>query len=332
MNLKFVEAFVWVARLRSITRAAEKLCLTQSAVSNRIAALEDELGAELINRRSPRFRLSDAGVRFMDYAGKLLMIQHEMLGEFGAPERQAFTLRIGAIESVLHTWLIPVVDHLKRSSPRIHFELTIETSLNLVEQIRRGALDIVFSALPAQERGKERGILNEALAPLEMVFIGATTLVSPLGLDELLRHDFMTFQSGSHPHANLLDALHAAGAGDKHVHAVSSISALALLAENGFGVATVPRQVAERLMRNHRVRILETNLPLAPLPLYASYWNTPARPVLDRTIREAVALARDCGTEGVAPSGAPSTLSAPGPSGRDALPAELSASPGGSSG
>ena len=44
MNLRFVEAFVWVARLKSITRGAEKLCLTQSAVSNRIAALEEELG------------------------------------------------------------------------------------------------------------------------------------------------------------------------------------------------------------------------------------------------------------------------------------------------
>jgi DNA-binding transcriptional LysR family regulator len=330
MNLKFVEAFVWVARLRSITRAAEKLCLTQSAVSNRIAALEDELGAELINRRNPRFRLSDAGVRFMDYAGKLLMIQHEMLSEFGAPERQAFTLRIGAIESFLHTWLIPVVDHLKRSSPLIHFELTIETSLNLVEQIRRGALDIVFSALPAQGSG----ILDEALAPLEMVFVGTATLASPLRLDELLRHDFMTFQSGSHPHASLLDALRAAGAGDKHVHAVSSISALALLAENGFGVATVPRQVAERLMRDKRVRILETSLPLAPLPLYASCWNMPASPVLDRTIREAVAFAREHGAAGAAPpigrAGARSTLSAPGPSNLDALPAELSASPGAS--
>ena len=39
MNLRFVEAFVWVARLKSITRRAEKLCLTQSAVSNRVAAL-----------------------------------------------------------------------------------------------------------------------------------------------------------------------------------------------------------------------------------------------------------------------------------------------------
>ena len=325
MNLKFVEAFVWVARLRSITRAAEKLCLTQSAVSNRIAALEDELGVELINRRHPRFRLSDAGVRFMDYAGKLLTIQREMLGEFGTPEQQAFTLRIGAIESVLHTWLIPVVDLLKRSSPLIDFELTIETTLNLTEQIRRGALDIVFSASPAQEEG----ISSEPLAPLEMVFIGAAAMTSPLGLDELLRHDLMTFQSGSHPHASLLDALRAAGASDKHVHAVSSISALALLTESGFGVATVPRRVAERLMRHGNIRILETKLPLTPLPLHASYWNTPANPVLNQAIEEAVALARGRGMEGEAEGGV-RPINVPEPSGPDVSPARPSASPGAS--
>ncbi|MDR3221721.1 MAG: LysR family transcriptional regulator, partial [Candidatus Accumulibacter sp.] len=92
MNLKFIEAFVWVARLGSITRAAKKLCLTQSAVSNRIAALEDEFGVELINRRNPHFRLSNAGTRFLDYAEKLLVIQREMRNELGAPDQRPFTL------------------------------------------------------------------------------------------------------------------------------------------------------------------------------------------------------------------------------------------------
>ena len=44
MNLRFVEAFYWVVALKSVTRAAEKLFLTQSAVSSRIAVLERELG------------------------------------------------------------------------------------------------------------------------------------------------------------------------------------------------------------------------------------------------------------------------------------------------
>ena len=43
MNLRFLETFVWVARLRNFSLAAEKLCTTQAAVSNRIATLEREL-------------------------------------------------------------------------------------------------------------------------------------------------------------------------------------------------------------------------------------------------------------------------------------------------
>ncbi|MDR2787633.1 MAG: LysR family transcriptional regulator [Candidatus Accumulibacter sp.] len=326
MNLKFVEAFVWVARLGSITRAAKKLCLTQSAISNRIAALEDELGIELIHRRNPLFRLSDAGTRFMGYAEKLLIIQSQMRGEFGTLDRQAFTLRIGAIESVLHTWLIPVVDTLKRSSPLINFELTIETSLNLVERLRRGALDIVFSALPVQEEG----LISEPLEPLEMVFIGTRTIAPiPLELDALLRHDILTFQRGSFPHVDLINALRAAGADNKHVHTVSSISALVLLAESGFGVATLPRRVAERLMPGNRIRILETTLPLAPLPLHASYWNFPATPALQQATREAVVFARDHGAErNTPPTGqgsARQALNAPEISHPDALRAESSA-------
>ena len=56
MNLRFVEAFYWVASLKSISRAAEKLYLTQSAMSSRIATLEEELGILLLDlgRRSLR--------------------------------------------------------------------------------------------------------------------------------------------------------------------------------------------------------------------------------------------------------------------------------------
>ena len=50
MNLRFVEAFYWIASLKSISRAAEKLHLTQSAMSSRISTLEDELGVLLLDR------------------------------------------------------------------------------------------------------------------------------------------------------------------------------------------------------------------------------------------------------------------------------------------
>lgn len=159
---------------------------------------------------------------------------------------------------------------------------------------------------------------------------------APLDLETLLRHDILTFQRGSQPHASLVGALRAASVDGKHVHAVSSISALALLAESGFGLATLPRPVAEQLERSGRIRILETALPLVPLPLYASYWNDATDPAPRQAIREAVAAARAHGAEYSRqasavrfPPGAPE-FSAPGTKGSDALLAGSSASPGAS--
>jgi len=52
MNLRFIEAFVWVARLHSFTAVAEKLFTTQAAISARIATLEEDFGVKLFNARS----------------------------------------------------------------------------------------------------------------------------------------------------------------------------------------------------------------------------------------------------------------------------------------
>lgn len=291
MNLRFVETFVWVARLKSITRGAEKLCLTQSAVSNRIASLEEELGVMLLDRRNAGFRLSDAGTRFLDYADRLLALQREFKNELCTPEQHPFSLRVGAIESVLHTWLIPMVDELKRNSPQIEFDLTIEMTHVLNEQLKRGSLDLVFSAEPALGDG----LANKTLAPLEMVFVGPESMIGKetMSVADVLDCDIMTFQRGSQPHAALIETLRAAGAGDKQVHAMSSISALAHLAESGFGIATLPMATAAQLRRRYRISVLPAELTLAPLPMYASYWQHPAAPVLERAMEDALGFAMD---------------------------------------
>ncbi len=291
MNLRFVEAFVWVARLKSITRGAEKLCLTQSAVSNRIAALEEELGVLLLDRRNQGFRLTNAGTRFLDYADRFLVLQRELKNEFGAPEQHPFSLRVGGIETILHTWLIPMVDALKKVTPQIEFELTVEMTHLLNEQIRRGGLDLIFSAMPAIGDG----IVNEALEPFEMVFVGPESMASLpiLGIDELLTYDIMTFQRGSQPHVALMDKLRAVGAGGKRVHTMSSISALARLVESGFGIATLPLAAVRQLMLKNKITVLRSELTLTPLPMYASYWTAPAAPVLKQAMDEALAFARN---------------------------------------
>lgn len=289
MNLRFVEAFVWVARLQSVTRAAEKLYLTQSAVSSRVAALEDELGAALVDRRERVFRLTAAGHRFLDYAERLLALQREVKRELGAPEQLPLSLRVGGIETVLHTWLIPLVEAIKAESPQLAFELTVEMTPVLNDQVRRGGLDLVFSAAPAAGQG----IVTEALPPMEMVFTGRREgrRARRLGLDELMSAEIMTFQRGSQPYAALLETLEAAGLSRKRVHSISSISALVKLVESGFGVATLPRAVVEQFPQRE-IAILRSELALPPLPLHVSYRRYPGAPDLEAAIAHALAYAR----------------------------------------
>ena len=143
MNQRFVEAFYWVATLKSMTRAAEKLFMTQSAISSRVSALEEELGILLIDRRDrQQFALTNAGMRFLDYAERLMAIHRQMRDELGTEEAGGVhLLRVGAIESVLHTWLIPLLQHLRSAHPKLQLELTVEITPVLAEAVKRGTLE-----------------------------------------------------------------------------------------------------------------------------------------------------------------------------------------------
>jgi DNA-binding transcriptional LysR family regulator len=227
MNLRFVEAFYWLATLKSVSRAAEKLFLTQSAMSARVAALEEELGVLLLDRRDKQFRLTVAGGRFVSYAQKFLELQREVKTEMGSGQAMAASLRIGAIESVLHSWLIPWIEMLRVEQPGLELELTVETTPVLMDQVLRGAQDIVFAALPA---GGE-GVRTKALTAMGMCFVGQATQHRKRAytLPELAKGELLTFQRGSQPHVALLDALRQAKVEHKRVHAISSISAMAQL-------------------------------------------------------------------------------------------------------
>lgn len=289
MNLRFVEAFYWVAALKGMTRAAEKLFLTQSAVSSRITALEDELGVLLVDRREKRFRLTPAGARFLAYAERLLSLQRDLRAEMRSAVPASVTLRVGAIESVMHSWLIPLLEALRAEQPGFELELTVETTPVLLEQIRRGRLDLVFAAAPA---GGD-GVRSVALPPMEMVFVGRKGPRARLALREIGEQDVLTFQRGSQPYVALMDLFRAGRVTARRIHPVSSIAAMVKLVESGFGLATLPKAVAESACQmNPRLRIVRSPARLAALPLHASYRLDPGSTALEPAVHGALRFIR----------------------------------------
>ena len=288
MNLRFVEAFYWVASLKSISRAADKLFLTQSAMSSRISTLEEELGVLLLDRRDKQFKLTTPGVRFLAYAQRLLELQREVKAEMGSDQPMAVSMRIGAIESVLHSWLIPWLEKLRVDHPGLELELTVETTPILMDQVARGTLDVVFAVLPAPSTG----VRHHSLPPMEMAFVGNPLLHKKRNykLAELADMELLTFQKGSQPHVTLLDMFKQHRLEPKKVHAISSISAMVQLVQGGFGVALLPRAAVARLGGFAKLKPLAVDAKVQSLPIHASYRIDPTADSVEMVVQSALAF------------------------------------------
>jgi DNA-binding transcriptional LysR family regulator len=127
MELSQLEVFLSVARERRFSRAAEKLYRTQSAVSQTIRKLEDELGESLFDRSSREGVLTDAGQVLYEYAEKLLNLRRdarESLVELR--ELQKGKLDIAANE-LTALYLLPVLSEFRRLHPMI--KITVQRAL-----------------------------------------------------------------------------------------------------------------------------------------------------------------------------------------------------------
>jgi DNA-binding transcriptional LysR family regulator len=258
-------------------------------MSARIAALEVELGTVLLDRRDKQFRLTMAGQRFLKHAGRLLELQREIKSEMGGEAPPEVQMRVGAIESVLHSWLIPWIESLRAQYPALELELSVETTPVLIELVRRGAMDIVFTATPANAEG----VRTRSMPAMEMAFLGNARLHRKriYRMADFAEMDLMTFQRGSHPHLALLDQLKAAGVQPRKVHAISSISAMVQLVQSGFGVATLPLAAAKRLPDTAGLKVLRCEQPLPPLPIHANFRVDPSSGNAELVLKSALAFA-----------------------------------------
>lgn len=275
MDMRFLETFHSVATLKSFTDAAEELGIAQATASHRVKKLASDLGAVLLERRGSRVVLTDAGTRLLAESAGMLKDWTDLRERIGAPDPRADTIRLGVIESVLHAWLIPWIAQIRAERPKLALELKVDTTTSLLGLADCGALDIVVAALAAGD-----GVRKRVLAPMPMVFVGKDGLHTrkKRTLAQLAEHDLLTFQSGSHPHSELLTQLRKAKIKHARVHAISSISAMRQLVAGGFGVATLPRACLDAESSSAGLVALGCATELAPLPLFVSWRESPTAP------------------------------------------------------
>ena len=149
MTLKQLEAFYWAATCSSFAMAAERVHLSVSSLSKRIAELDASLGQVLFDRAGHRAALTEAGTRLLPLAGRLLQQADRLQQEMGSTAGLRGPCRLGVGELTAITWLPRWVAALAAAHPALEVSVHVDVGAALAERLDKGELDVAVIAGPA---------------------------------------------------------------------------------------------------------------------------------------------------------------------------------------
>ncbi len=204
MELRHLRYFVAVAEELNFSRAAGRMYLTQPALSQQIRKLEQELGVALFHRTKNHVALTAAGLALLEGARRVLVLVEQTAREAreagGAEVRH---LKVGFPEYANHTPVADALQTFRRRYPYVELEehetFTLQETLQQIDKLHRGTLDIGFMLRP-----EEDGIL-EVEHVLDIELVAAFPLGHPLAgrdevyLRELSDERLILFSRGFHP-------------------------------------------------------------------------------------------------------------------------------------
>ena len=139
-----------------LARAADKLNITQSALSHQIKGLEDQAGVELFVRRSKPMTLSAAGMRLLRLAEQVLPQVEATLAEFsGLREGSTGRLHIAIECHACFEWLFPVLEGFRKSWPDVDVDIRPGLAFDALPALQKEEVDLVVSSDPEDLPGVE---------------------------------------------------------------------------------------------------------------------------------------------------------------------------------
>jgi DNA-binding transcriptional LysR family regulator len=162
IELRHLRYFTAVARELSFSRAAEQLHIAQPPLSRQIRSLEDELGAELLDRGSRPLRLTPAGRFFQIQAQQML---DRMIEIQAAAARIAGGTRtwfgLGFVPSTLYGNLPEVIRRFREAQPTVELSLFEMTTLEQIEALKAGRIDVGFGRLQIDDDAIDGELVRE---------------------------------------------------------------------------------------------------------------------------------------------------------------------------
>ena len=262
LNLSQLQTFVTVASEGSMTAAADKLFLTQPAVSQQMKNMEDDLGVELIVRGSKQIKMTAQGEILYEHAKKILslaQLAEVSIKSIGAQLKGV--LRIGTLNSIGLHLMSPVVSRLLKFNPDFKIKVNYAKGDDLISSYKRGELDVLV--LPDIETNY-KATLSETKSKIlfkeEIWLVGSGKdefYPSQITLNEIKKIPYVHF-SDEYPDFDktLLDKVGIL----QSVFESANVGTLKRVIEYGLGIGFLPSHSIRKQVRGgrlNRVRITD---------------------------------------------------------------------------
>jgi DNA-binding transcriptional LysR family regulator len=232
---ELLRTLVAVVDLRSFTKAAQSLGVTQPAVSAQIKRLQGLLGADLLDKSAPGVSLTSSGELVVNYARRLLSINDQIL-DIAGPRLAAKTIRIGATGDFTSQPIAVGLTCVRARRPDLRFEVYNAYIDPLLRDLREGDADL---AVWVSATGPVLDTRHYWTEPLVWVHAPATRIDPGRPVPLVSYGDECVFTR------NAMMALSQAGRDSELMFIGSSLLALGAAVASGFGVMALPRSRAD---------------------------------------------------------------------------------------
>jgi DNA-binding transcriptional LysR family regulator len=212
MDTRQLQAFCEVVDRKSFSQAAERLGVTQPAVSLQVRALEKRLGTQLLDRSGRRVEATEAGLKLYKSAQRLLALEHEILAELdeGATGELAGAFEIGASTGPGSVVLAPLLCRFADLHPELHVSLVVFDTQSVVERVADRTIELgVVGAAP-----RHRGVDYEPFVRDTVILVcpaGHPFAGRAVSLDEVRAAQLILMQEGAGVRQMLEEELRTAG-------------------------------------------------------------------------------------------------------------------------
>lgn len=245
--LEELKAFIAVVDTTSLTKAADALALTQSAVSRRVQQLEEALGATLLDRSSRPPTATAVGRRVYQSATTLLRDLDRLLSIPKADQAPSGTFRLGLPQVVADAALFDIAMRMKAAFPTLDLKCRTEWSTRLQSELASGDLDAAAVMLPA---GSEppAGMRAKFIATLDVLVVQSKRdPIVPKGarISDLAEHEWILNPHGCGYRAALQRAMEGAGKQIRLGVDMHGTETQLRLVAAGLGLGLAPRKLLD---------------------------------------------------------------------------------------